>query len=246
MFDHIGSIASTYKRSRACVPRRSATLKGRPVAGGGSPRNTPALSVSGRMAVYEHSLTALYDRCCPRVWRGTLGLNGSDRNGRPPRGRRNKRSRGATGTGGLGPGTLTTAGGCPEMGAPDESCAQDCSGARISKTSAGLSIMGRSVNSLPCFSRALRALPGENKDPDSRHKRHASKTRPSRTCRSRRSVFAGVEVDEVELALLGLPIVVRRRPWTGDWRRLGACAQVAQDALDGIWLRNVTPRRSPS
>jgi hypothetical protein len=62
--------------------------------------------------------------------------------------------------------------------------------------------MGRSVNLSPASPWALRALPGENKDPDSRHKCHAGKTRPSRPFRSRRSAFAGVEADEVELALL--------------------------------------------
>lgn len=38
---------------------------------------------------------------------------------------------GTTGTGGLGPVTMTTAGGCPALGAPDEPCARDCSGAPI-------------------------------------------------------------------------------------------------------------------
>ena len=37
-----------------------------------------------------------------------------------------------------------------------------------------------------------------------------------------------IEVDEIELARFGLYIVVRRRAWTGDGRRLGAFAQGAQ------------------
>src|SRR5450755_4086898 len=96
--------------------------------------------------------------------------------------------------------------------------------------------MGRSVNPSPCFSWALRALPGENKDPDSRDKCRAGKTRPSRLSGSRRSAFVGVEIGEVGLALLGLHILARRRARTGDRRRMCALAEIAQDALDGTWL----------